>query len=172
MKIFKFGGISIQNAESIHNVTKILQSHSEKKIVAIISAIGKTTNELEKLLFAFFNNQDEKFTLFNDIKDKHEKILSDLFDASDKNALTDIHAQFDLLHAYLTKEPSENFDFEYDQIVSFGELFSSKIISHYLNKQHIQTLWMDARKLVITDNSYREANVNWEKTGEKGTKNH
>ncbi|MBP7102742.1 MAG: aspartate kinase [Bacteroidales bacterium] len=167
MKIFKFGGVSIQNAEGIRNVTNILSSYSGEKIIAVISALGKTTNLLEKVALSFFTNSPDKMSLFNNVIAQHDTILSELFDTSDQDALLDIHSQFQMLKNYLSKESSENFDYEYDQIVSFGELFSSKILFYFIKKQAISTQWLDARKLVITDTSYREGNINWEKTEKK-----
>ncbi len=164
MKIFKFGGASTQNAPAIHHVSEIIRSFVTDEIILVVSAIDKTTNQLEKLADAFYKNMEEKYSLFHEIVLTHEAIMSELFDKSDITALEDIRNRFQMLQQYLTKESSENYDFEYDQIVSFGELFASKIISHYFQKQHISNTWMDARKLIITDSHYREATIDWQKT--------
>ena len=171
MKVFKFGGASTQNALAIQNVGKILQSFCHDDIILVISAIGKTTNQLEKVANAFFYNKEEKQTLFREIIHSHETIISALFDDSETTIIEDIRKQFYTLEQYLEKESSENYDFEYDQIVSYGEIFATKIISHYLQKQGLLNCWMDARKMIITDSTYREGIVDWEKTEKKIKKN-
>ncbi len=167
MKIFKLGGASSYNAQGINNITNILRDFFDKNIIVIFSAIGKTTNDLEKLTTAFFNNSDDTHTLYEEIVTKHNDIMSELFDNSDKEAIADINYQFHLLKNYLNKTSSENYDFEYDQIVSFGEIIASKIISYYMSKQKLANTWLDARKLIITNNNYREGEVNWKKTEKK-----
>ena len=167
MKIFKFGGASSQNANGIRNIVNIIREFYDKNIIIVISAIGKTTNELERLVAAFFANSEEKYTLLDEIVSKHNAIMAELFDNTDSAAIADIQSQFHLLKNYLGKEPSENYNFEYDQIVPFGEIIASKIIAHYLNKEKLTNHWLDARKLIITDNSYREGEVNWKKTEKK-----
>lgn len=167
MKVFKFGGMSIKDAEAIKNVNHILSLYDKEKIVSVISAIGKTTNQLEMIVETFYANKAEKFNLFHDIKTAHLQIVAGLFTAEDVDVNKDINATLNALEDYLHKEASENYDFEYDQIVSYGEILSSKIVYHYLKKQYIPVVWIDARKLIITDNNYREANINWEKTEKK-----
>ena len=167
MKVLKFGGMSIKDAEAIKNVNHILSLYDKEKIVSVISAIGKTTNQLEMIVETFYANKAEKFNLFHDIKTAHLQIVAGLFTAEDVDVNKDINATLNALEDYLHKEASENYDFEYDQIVSYGEILSSKIVYHYLKKQYIPVVWIDARKLIITDNNYREANINWEKTEKK-----
>ncbi|HOS17137.1 MAG TPA: aspartate kinase, partial [Bacteroidales bacterium] len=167
MKVFKFGGMSIKDAEAIKNVNHILSLYDKEKIVSVISAIGKTTNQLEMIVETFYANKAEKFNLFHDTKTAHLQIVAELSTAEDVDVNKDINATLNALEDYLHKEASENYDFEYDQIVSYGEILSSKIVYHYLKKQHIPVVWIDARKLIITDNNYREANINWEKTEKK-----
>ncbi len=164
MKIFKFGGVSTQNASAIQHICEIVRSYRNEQMILVISALGKTTNQLEKLTDAFYNNKENKIKLYQQVINKHEAIMSKLFDNSDKAVYNDLRKQFQALENYLEKESSENYDFEYDQIVSFGELFSSKIISHYLQKIQQANVWLDARKMIITDSNYREGNVDWQKT--------
>ena len=124
MKIFKFGGASSQNANGIRNIVNIIREFYDKNIIIVISAIGKTTNELERLVAAFFANSEEKYTLLDEIVSKHNAIMAELFDNTDSAAIADIQSQFHLLKNYLGKEPSENYNFEYDQIVPFGEIIA------------------------------------------------
>ncbi|MFA5640165.1 MAG: aspartate kinase, partial [Bacteroidales bacterium] len=167
MKIFKFGGMSIKDAEGFKNVTHIIDKHRKSDLVCVISALGKTTNHLEELTTAFYHRTSGKKKYFDEIKSEHQRVMTALFEEDDREALQAVQALFDILEGYLQKEPSENFDFEYDQIVSFGELFSSTILFQYMRKQGMPVVSLDARKLIITDTSYREARVDWEKTERK-----
>lgn len=167
MKIFKFGGASIKNAENIRNVVHILQSKADSPLLVVVSALGKTTNHLEELLKAFMENRPEKQALFEGIRQEHWQIISELIPTDIEKHSSELTKQFSLLEAYLQREPSEHFDFEYDQIVSFGEIFSTKILSAFLNYSGILHEWMDARRLVCTDNHYREGVVDWKKTERK-----
>jgi len=166
MRIFKFGGASIKDAEGVKNVAKIIQSQMESPLLIVVSAMGKTTNRLEELVEVFFYNKTEKEAIFQSIKNEHLAIARELF-GRDTAAYTDIKNLFMALYAYIQEEASENYDFEYDQIIAYGELASSKIVHHYLHRLEFITQWMDARTLVRTDNTYREGNVDWEKTQRK-----
>ena len=167
MKVYKFGGASIKNAENIRNVVHILQSQADAPLLVVVSALGKTTNRLEELVRAFVENCPEKQALFDGIKQEHWQILCELMPADTEVHAAEVLRQFALLESYLQREPGENFDFEYDQIVSFGEILSTKIVSAYLQYVGIDHEWMDARRLVCTDNHYREGLVDWKKTERK-----
>jgi aspartate kinase len=170
MKIFKFGGASVKDAEGVKNVAKIILAQMGSPLVVVVSAMGKMTNRLEELADAFFYHKPEKETLFQNIKKEHLSISNTLFD---KNLAicADIENLFSELHTYIEEEPSENYDFEYDQVVSYGELASTKIVAHYLNQLGLPTHWINAQTLIRTDNTYREAVVDWEKTQRKIKKN-
>ena len=164
MKVFKFGGASIKNAENIKNVSSIIRNHSNSKLLIVISALGKTTNRMEELLNTFFHHLSEKEILFNAIKEEHFAILNTLFDTEQKDVFSDIEHCFFALKEYINGDPSENYDFEYDQIVSFGELLSSKIVYHYLSFIGLPAKWLDVRSVIRTDNTYREGHVDWHVT--------
>ena len=166
MKIFKFGGASVRDAEGVKNVANIVQSQMTDSLLIVVSAMGKTTNRLEELVDAFFNHKTEKEAIFQSIKNEHLAVVKDLFDGN-TSIYEDIDNLFTSLHAYIEEEASENYDFEYDQIVSYGELASSKIVAHYLQTCGLSVQWIDARTLIRTDNTYREGGVDWEKTQRK-----
>lgn len=164
MKIFKFGGASIRNADCIRNVVDIIRNHAGGPILVVVSALGKTTNHLEELVAAFFENRPDKQAVFESIRDGHRRILEELTEGEYGHYGTELEKQFHRLEVRLQQESSENYDFEYDQIVSFGEIFSTRLLSAYLEKRQVAHEWMDARRLVCTDNRYREGQVDWEKT--------
>lgn len=160
MKIYKFGGASVKDADSIKNVVEILKYKDEKQLVVVISAMGKMTNAFEKLLNAYFEHQNFNNELI-EIKNYHYKIIDDLFDKSDKvYKITDFF--FKQIEAKLSSEPSLNYGFEYDQIIPYGEIISTGIVSEYFEKCGLKNKWLDFRKYLKTDSSNREANINWE----------
>ena len=166
MLVFKFGGASVKNAEAVRNIVGILKDHKEH-IIVVISAMGKTTNNLERIIDNYVNRDGEKLAKEVDtLKSYHFEIINDLF--SDKNhpVYEDINKLLGELERKLDKEPSLNFDHDYDQIICFGELFSTKIITHFLQSQKIKAVWKDVRFSIKTNNAYREARVNWEMTKE------
>lgn len=164
MKVYKFGGASVKNADAVKNLAKIL-SRESADLVVVVSAMHKTTNALENILLKYFKG--EKFIDdFKDIVAFHHQIINNLFKKPDVfyrkfNKITDC------LLNYLNNPPSDNFDKEYDAVVSFGEILSTKIISCYLNETGIENLWIDAREVIKTDDNYRAASVDLEKTKPK-----
>ena len=171
MKIFKFGGASIKDAAAIKNVATIIESQKDSGLLVVVSALGKNTNALEKLVNACFsNNSIDKETLFAEIKNEHLSIINAMFDNKQLDVFTDIENLFDLLYKYINGKFSENYDFEYDQIVSFGELISSKMLYYYLKHENMPVVWVDARTIIRTDNTYREGRIDWEKTIKKTKK--
>ena len=165
MKVFKFGGASVKNAEAVKNVAEILKLFPNDKIIVVVSAMGKTTNALEKLVDAFFNKKDTSEEI-NIIKNYHLEIINDLFENKSNQVFNEFSNIISLLENYVRKEPTSNFDFEYDQLVSFGEIISTKIVSAYLNEIGLCCQWLDARSLIKTDDNYRDAKVDWKKTEE------
>lgn len=161
MKIFKFGGASVRNAEAVKNVGKIIRMSPNEKVVVVVSAMGKTTNAMEGIAKAFFKGEQTIFfQQIEECENYHFTILQDLFD--EKHS---IHKEISLLFSELKhrfhKKKSENFDFEYDQIVSLGEVISTQIIHAYLQNSKLKSAWIDARKTIRTDNQFREGEVNW-----------
>jgi len=167
MRIFKFGGASTKDAEGIKKVANIIKNQMDSRLLVVVSAFGKTTNAMESLLDAYYFNKMDKENIFFSIKETHFSILNQLFDANQEDVFTEIDNLFSTLYEYVHGEFSENYDFEYDKIVSFGELFSSKIIYFYLKQNNIPAVWIDARTVIRTDNTYREGGVDWEKTTRK-----
>jgi aspartate kinase len=166
MKVFKFGGASVKNAEAVKNVAVILKRYSQDNLMIVVSAMGKMTNAHEKLLNSFFYQKETLSTDFESIKAYHTDILHQLF-ADDKHAVfTDTESLLNELKEYIEKSPSDNFDFEYGQIVPYGELLSTLLVSSYLNEAGIKNKLFDARDLIITNNHYRDAEVNWDLTGQ------
>jgi aspartate kinase len=160
MKVFKFGGASIKDSNGVRNVALILQSHTQDSLVVVISAMGKTTNALERVLNLRLSNNDYTNEL-NTLRGFHENIMLELFK---KN-----HSVFSVINDYWRQcEAQLNSTLEgdalYDQVVSFGELISTKIVFHYLLEQKLAVAWLDAREVIVTDNTYREGKVDWSET--------
>ncbi|PKL17803.1 MAG: aspartate kinase [Spirochaetae bacterium HGW-Spirochaetae-5] len=166
MKVFKFGGASVKDADSVRNVVNVLNLYSEDKIAVVVSAMGKMTNALERLLHAYYYATGKIDEEFYNIKEYHMGITSALFPDVKSEIYTDLDNIFTLFKTRLTIPTSDNYDYEYDQIVSLGEIISSRILSAYLNSTGIENLWIDARSIIRTDNTYRDARIDWDKTVE------
>lgn len=166
MKVFKFGGASVKDASGVKNIAKILFKYSDSKIVVVISAMGKTTNALEKVLNDYFNKNKNILDTLNSIKDYHINIIDNLFETDLKETTKkDILDIFNKITNYLrTNFAPENYDYEYDKLISWGEIISTKIIHSYLLEQKINSKWVDARELIKTNSNYRNAAINWETT--------
>ncbi len=165
MKVFKFGGASVKDALAVKNVSRILSLYSGEKRTVIISAMGKTTNEMEKIVQALWDNNKH---LFHQIVEErlqfHLSILNDLFTEKHFAIYTEVENIFENLRNKYNLPHSENFDFEYDQIVSLGEVLSTLIVNAFLQEEGHSVAWADCRKLIRTDNLYREGNVDWATT--------
>lgn len=160
MKVFKFGGASVKDAPAIENLKNILQRYENEQLVVVISAMGKTTNFLEKVLDAYYHAPENVPSLVSELRTQHETVAAQLMGA-DNPFLPHSERIFTLLNEQLQRPTSDNFDYDYDRIVSFGELLSTTLIASYLNTQGLETQWLDARQLVRTDNTYREGHVDW-----------
>ena len=171
MRIFKFGGASVKDAEGIRNVHNVLQTVGFEDVLLVVSAMGKTTNALEVVIKNYFDKSPELQSSIQEVKKYHNQILLDLFE-DDKNAVfKDVNSLFTELDHFVSQNKSPNYNFVYDQIVSFGELISTTIISHYMGFSGIKTQWIDVRTLIKTDANYRDANVNWDATQKLISKN-
>ena len=162
MKIFKFGGASVKDAESVKNVAKVLNSQGFEKCLLVVSAMGKTTNALEKVVEYYFKKEDYQKEV-EKIKQSHLEITKGLF-AENHKIFGEVALFFDDLEAFLRRNKSPNYNFVYDQVVSCGEMISSKILSEYLNDINFSNAWLDARDYIKTDDTYREGVVNWQET--------
>lgn len=162
MKVFKFGGASVRDAESVKNVARVIEGQGFKNCLLVVSAMGKTTNALEKVVQYYFEEGDYKKEI-EEVKRKHIEISNGLF-KENHNVFQEISLFFDDIESFLRRNKSPNYNFVYDQVVSCGEMISSKILSEYLNDIGFQNEWLDARDYIKTDKNYREGIVNWEET--------
>jgi aspartate kinase len=163
MIIYKFGGASVSSPATIENLAAIV-SECDNKLFIVISAFGKTTNALEEILAGWISGNDDRFEKLEKLKDYHHEIISGLFPAGTHIAENEVDELFGKLEEKLRGNPSESYDYEYDQIVSAGELLSTKIVSLFLESRKIKNQWVDARKWLITDHTFREANVDFEES--------
>lgn len=170
MIVFKFGGASVKDADAVENVVSILRLYKGKKLGIVISAMGKTTNAMELIVQALWARDEATFNkLVEESRAYHLSIMKSLFSSAENESnshgiFSEINADFNSLLAKFNDPIPDHFDFEYDQIVSLGEVISTKIVAAFVQQQGIACKWMDARKLVRTDNQYRQAEVDWKKT--------
>ena len=162
MKVFKFGGASVKDAEGVKNVALVLSSEGFEKCLLVVSAMGKTTNALEKVVENYFAKSDYETEIEN-VKQKHLEISQGLFQENHP-VFAEISLFFDDIESFLRRNKSPNYNFVYDQVVSCGEMISSKILSEYLNDIQFKNTFLDARDYIKTDSNYREGNVNWKET--------
>ncbi len=164
MEVFKFGGASVRDAENIRNVGNIIQRKRKGKLLVVVSAMGKMTNALEKVITAFYNtNLEETEKVLEEVKQYHSKEINTLFDSQDE-ILSDVMSVFEKGMNYLRQSNKEDYDKDYDQIVTCGELASTKLVAAYLTKQGLASTWLDAREVLHTDDTYREGKVDWKTT--------
>ena len=164
MKVFKFGGASVKDAAGVKNVASVFKTVGFTDVLMVVSAMGKTTNALELVIKNYFDKSIELQQSIQEIKKYHYQILIDLIDDENHDAYLDVNALFEDLEYFIRSNKSPNYNFVYDQIVSFGELLSTTIVSHYFNFIQLKNSWLDVRTLIKTDNNYRDANVDWEKS--------
>lgn len=161
--VFKFGGASVKDAAGVQNLRRIVEQFSNRNLFVVISAVGKTTNLLERVLDAYFYKNEDWNVYYNQLKDNHFSIAEGLMDDCSPiiSKLTPILSELKLK---LQQTPSDNYEYEYDQIVSFGEILSTTLISTYLNEVGLQNQWIDVRQMLLTDHSYTEAKLDWDKS--------
>lgn len=164
MRIFKFGGASVKDADSIRNVVEVLQEVGHKDTLVVISAMGKMTNAMEKVVTSYFEDKQSITTSIQEVIDYHDNILFDLFENKNHPVYNKVKLLFDEVKGFLTWNKSPKYAFVYDQVVGYGELVSTTIVSEYFGEVGIPNVWQDVRNLIKTDNNYRDASVNWERT--------
>lgn len=164
MEVYKFGGASVLNADAVKNLAGIIKNSAEHNLLIVISAMGKMTNKLEELSNAYVFGQENAPELLEEIKAYHFNILNDLFPNHQHAVFNDIANTFVEIEWLLEEEANDAPDYIYDQIVSIGEIISTKIVAAYLNENGTAATWLDARNFIKTDNTYREGIVDWEKT--------
>lgn len=162
MLVFKFGGASVKDANGVKNLLDIIKTYSND-LVVVVSALGKTTNALEEILKLSEKPEEEK-TKINELKTYHINIINDLFEGSNQKMLNEIESGFYELEQKLKEIPSEKCSYKYDQIVSFGEMFSTNIVSAYLSYRNCENTWVDIRKVIKTDDQFKEAKVDYVET--------
>ena len=164
MRVFKFGGASVKDADAVKNVVNVLQEVGYADTLLVISAMGKTTNAMEKVVESYFNDKDGVNASIQEVVDYHNGILSDLFQNPSHPVYAKVKVLFEEVKGFLAWNKSPKYAFVYDQVVCYGELLSTTIVSAYLNEIGISNEWLDVRTLIKTDNSNRDAQVNWERT--------
>ncbi|MHC5308517.1 aspartate kinase [Myroides sp. LJL116] len=167
MRIFKFGGASICNAQNVRNVGNILIQNNYQDILIIASAMGKTTNALELVVNNYRNDPSELSQSLNAVRDFHYQIILDLFPDTTHPMFKELEDNLQEISSFLKNNKSPNYNFIYDQVVSKGEIISTRILHYYLISLGLENHWLDAKDLVETDFTYRDANVNWEQTTKK-----
>ncbi|MGB0850881.1 MAG: aspartate kinase, partial [Bacteroidia bacterium] len=162
MRVFKFGGASVKNAAAVKNVAEVLRSYGDGPLVVVVSAMGKITNKLEELVHAYYYEKEDKTKICEEVKVFHQQIINELqIDEYDYYEVENLLIELECI-IEKKRDVASPFDMEYDRIVPFGELISTKIISTYLNKIGYKNRWIDARNFVITTDKNRSANVLWD----------
>lgn len=169
MRIFKFGGASVKDAQGVQNVVAVLESMGHENTLVVVSAMGKTTNAMETLVAAYFEfkktqkDSDLKEAL-QQLTDFHLDISRALFENESAEVFSQIQSLLAEINGFLAWNKSPNYNFVYDQLVGYGELLSSTILSAYLSKSGIENSWLDIRSCIKTNDQYRDAQVDWEQT--------
>ncbi|MCK0144502.1 aspartate kinase [Arenibacter sp. F26102] len=164
MRVFKFGGASVKDADSIKNVVKVLKEVGHENTLLVVSAMGKTTNAMEDVVNAYYKDKSKLSSAVHDVIQYHDSILHDLFPNDKHPVFASVKTLFDEVQGFLVWNKSPKYGFIYDQVVGYGELVSTTILSAYLNEIGITNQWLDVRTLIKTNDDYRDAIVNWEKT--------
>ena len=171
MKVFKFGGASVKDAKAVKNVAEILKLFPKENILVVVSAMGKVTNALEGLTDAIFypakisdEQKESASSILAGIKKYHFDIIEELFPSKSHPIYNEINNTFVELDWAVEDTPTENYNYEYDKIVSMGEIISTKIVQAYLKEVGLNSQWKDVRDFIQTDNTYREGKVDWELT--------
>ncbi|HCY81986.1 MAG TPA: aspartate kinase [Xanthomarina gelatinilytica] len=167
MQVFKFGGASVKDAKGVKNLVNVLNKTGYKNTLVVVSAMGKTTNALENVIANYFDNKGELQSSLQEVIKFHNGILLDLFDNEQHAVYKKITALFNELTAFMDRNKSPDYNFVYDQVIGYGELVSTTIVSEYLNDVGLKNQWLDVRDFIKTDNYYRSAHVDWEASQER-----
>lgn len=170
MKVFKFGGASVKDADAVRNVAKVIAHFPGEELVVVVSAMGKTTNAMERVLWAW-HGEGKPIDLLNERRQFHKEIMDDLFSDDSNPVYKQVEELFDEAEERIGEGPSDNVDYDYDQIVSTGELVSTRIVAAFLQQEGLLAQWFDVRQLIRTDNTYRDAKVDWVESGKKVDEN-
>ena len=164
MQVFKFGGASVKDAEGVVNLGRIVAAHHDNALLIVVSAMGKTTNLLERLVGCHVDGTGEAPALLDEAKQYHSAIVAELFPDPRHPVHNEVANRFVEIEWLLEEPAMDPYDYLYDQIVAVGELVSTTIVAHYLNAIGLKSRWIDARDYVLTDNTHREGHVDWEAT--------
>jgi len=164
MRVFKFGGASVKDADGIRNLVKVLEETGHQNTFLVVSAMGKMTNAMEAVVNAYFDKRVGLKNAFEEVVSYHQTILQVLFEDKKHPVYKKVNLLFEEVQGFLAWNKSPNYSFVYDQVVGYGELLSTTIVSMYLNEVGITNYWMDIRDFIKTDDNYRDGRVNWEKT--------
>ncbi len=164
MKVLKFGGASVKDAAGVKNLVHVLNTVGTQDTLVVVSAMGKTTNALERIIEVYFEDNKKVNQEILILKEFHLQIINELFESKTAKVVRAVQEYFDELIDFLKRNKAPNYNFVYDQVVSYGELLSTTIIHHYFEYQGWKSYWLDARACIKTDDYYRAANLNWEAT--------
>lgn len=164
MKVFKFGGASVKDAEGVKNLVAVLTATGEENLVIVVSAMGKMTNAFEKVVLTYFQDQTLYKAAQTEVVQFHQEIMNDLFPNGSHPVFRKVADLFNQMTHFLETNKSTNHAFVYDQVVGYGELASTTIVSEYLNSENIKNTWLDVRQCIETNDYYRDARVDWEST--------
>ncbi|WP_028284162.1 aspartate kinase [Olleya marilimosa] len=170
MRVFKFGGASVKDANGVKNLISVLDQVGHDNTLIIVSAMGKTTNALEQVIGNYFDNKPELQNAIQSVVTYHNDIILALFENKNHPVFESVKSLFEELNTFLKTNKSPDYNFVYDQVIGFGELVSTTIISHFLKLKGFDNNWIDVRQLIKTDDYYRRANVNWDVTQQLITK--
>jgi aspartate kinase len=164
MKVFKFGGASVKDAEGIKNVVQVLQKVGFSDVLLVISAMGKMTNAFEKLVDSYYYKKETLPFLIDEVRAYHYEIAKDLFEDMDHQIFFEIEEFFSEMTNFMIKNRSKKYEYIYDQIVSIAEFISTKLVSSYFNKVGIENTWINVKEFIKTNNDFRDAKVDWKLT--------
>ena len=166
--VFKFGGASVKDAAGIRNMVKLLKDFQHTQLIIVVSAMAKTTNALEQVLKYWMDGSEERWKEWKDIKHFHLAIVDELFteSAERKRVCDSLEGIWEEMDSILRSKPTQ-FSKEYDRLVSYGELLSTRIIVHFLQNENLDVIWKDCRQLIVTDSTHRNARIQWEATEAK-----
>ena len=164
MRVFKFGGASVKDADAVRNVVNVLKEVGYQDTLVVISAMGKMTNAMEKVVESYFNDKANVQSSLQEVVEYQDNIITDLFQNQNHPVYNRVKMLFDEVRGFLAWNKSPKYGFVYDQVVCYGELLSSTIVSAYLNEVGISNQWLDVRTLIKTDTTNRDAQVLWDRT--------
>jgi aspartate kinase len=164
MRIYKFGGASVKDSEGVRNLARVLRHEGQEQILVVVSAMGKTTNALEEVVRCYCENDPKLQGQVTRLQEFHNTIVSDLFEDDTHEIHSRLKGLYRQLDGFLKDNDNDDYDFIYDQVVSFGEMLSTRIVSAYLTAKDLSNTWLDVRGYIKTDSTYRDARIDWERT--------